>query len=74
MQPDYRCQHGCHDCRHVVCVYDYDEPERLYCGLDAPPRPRCGSVGMNELWYDFDRDYEATIRHREDWEYPTTEG
>lgn len=44
----YRAQDACVNCKHRIATWEHDESTRLYCGKDAPPRPPCGSVGMDE--------------------------
>jgi hypothetical protein len=44
----YRNQDGCHDCRHVFVKYEHDDPPFYFCTLNAPPRPLCCSVAMDE--------------------------
>jgi hypothetical protein len=44
----YRVQHGCHSCRYVFVKREYDEGDTYYCSKDAPPRPICGSIFMDE--------------------------
>ena len=55
VMPRYREQGGCHNCQHVVVIYDYDEPNRLFCNVDKSKRPPCGSVGMRENWVQYQR-------------------
>ncbi len=45
---NYREQNGCHNCRHVFLRYEYDDTDEYYCTLNAPERPMCNSVNMNE--------------------------
>lgn len=48
---NYDRRNGCHNCRYVFEVTDYDTTTAdgdLYCTLDAPPRPLCGSIAMEE--------------------------
>jgi len=58
----YREQHGCHDCKHVFKMYDWDECTTYYCTYGAPPRPPCGSVAMDETW-----DCEGFEEGLENW-------
>jgi len=46
-----RALNGCHNCRHVFRYEEYDEGDTYYCALGALPRPRCGSVLMDESIY-----------------------
>ncbi len=45
---DYREQHGCHDCVEVFMKHEYDEGSEYFCGFNAPKRPPCMSVEMDE--------------------------
>lgn len=45
---NYRTQDGCHNCAHVFTRCDYSEEDDYYCTLNAPERPLCGSVKMDE--------------------------
>ena len=48
---NYRVQNGCHNCRHVLEVTDFDDnsPYGIYhCTLNALPRPLSGSLAMGE--------------------------
>ena len=47
----YHEMHGCHDCYFVFCKGDYDDGPYLYCRRNAPKRPLCGSVAMNENFF-----------------------
>lgn len=44
----YREQRACANCRHVFKRSDYDDGDDFYCTLNAPRRPMCGSVYMEE--------------------------
>lgn len=58
----YHVQDGCHNCGHVFVRAEYEEGYSYYCTLNAPPRPLCFSVEMNEALIDVrmpDREYLA---------------
>lgn len=44
----YRVQNGCHNCRHAFVYFDHDCSDTYYCTLNAPARPSCRSVAMDE--------------------------
>lgn len=44
----YRIQNGCHNCKQIFIKYEYDSRDYFYCVKDAPKRPLCMSVAMNE--------------------------
>ena len=41
-------QDGCHDCKYVFVFDEYDQGYEYYCTYDAPKRPLCMSVSMDE--------------------------
>lgn len=41
-------QNNCANCKNSEMTYDYDEFNYYYCTKNAPPRPFCGSVAMDE--------------------------
>jgi len=45
---EYIEQCGCYMCRHAFVMHNYDCSPKYFCTLDAPPRPKCCSVAMNE--------------------------
>ena len=49
----YCVQNGCHNCKHVFVKQEHDEEAYLFCNFNAPPRPKCGSVLMDECLSDF---------------------
>lgn len=59
LPPTYEQQSGCRDCRHVFFRTDFGGEQNWYCTLDAPPRPRCGSVAMDEWSLDPPMDWQA---------------
>ena len=42
-----RDQNGCHDCRFVFAMHEYDDPDTYFCNIDGD-RPVCPSVLMDE--------------------------
>ena len=46
---------------------DYDSPDSFFCTLNALPRPDCGSVAMEENFYDSD-DPANIYYPRNPWE------
>lgn len=49
MRPEsYREQYACVNCMHVFKRTEYDDPPEYYCTLNAPKRPLCMSVSMDE--------------------------
>lgn len=45
---NYKIQNGCHNCKYVFEKSEWDDPNELFCLLNAPKRPICGSVLMDE--------------------------
>lgn len=60
-------QNGCHNCKHCFSKGDYDESPTLFCTFDAPPRPPCGSVSMDESWNDIDAEFAIAHRKWDEW-------
>ena len=46
---NYQLQPGCHNCRHRFEYVEHDHGVELFCTLDAPERPQCGSVMLDEV-------------------------
>ena len=44
----YRDQDGCHNCRRVFYRYEYGGESERFCTRNAPKRPECMSVAMDE--------------------------
>ena len=70
MKNNLKEQDGCHNCKHVFIFEEYDEGDEYFCTLNAPARPKCGSVFMSgknpeEKW---SRDKETRYKERDDWE------
>ena len=57
---NYRAQSGCHNCRNVFVREEYEDPNSFYCELNAPPRPVCGSILMNENFPESPINWETT--------------
>lgn len=65
---NYRVQDACPYCEHCIPIWDWESPDTWYCGLNAPKRPPCGSVGMNESFYLKDKGTEGyTFNDWLDW-------
>lgn len=45
---NYRKQNGCHNCKAVFVLKEYDGYDEYFCTLNAPKRPPCLSVLMDE--------------------------
>ena len=60
MNKDYCEQDGCWNCKICFVKVDHDMDTAYYCTKDAPKRPLCLSVAMNEykIADDYD-DYDA---------------
>ena len=54
---NYIVQDGCHNCKKVFKRYDYEQLNEYFCTINAPLRPLCMSVAMDES-PDYDRDSE----------------
>lgn len=54
----YFVQNGCHNCQHCFLKYDYDSYPSYFCTYNAPPRPNCLSVAMDE-WGENAEEREA---------------
>lgn len=48
----YRVQNGCHNCKYVFVMYEYDDNDRFFCTKNSRNRPVCGSVFMGESFGD----------------------
>lgn len=51
---NYRIVDGCHNCEHAFAMHEYDEAPRYFCRKNAPERPLCLSVYMQEVPKDND--------------------
>jgi len=63
---------GCRDCRHVFTYFDHDGGSLYFCSYRAPPRPRCGSSSMHEMWCNLrgrlsNRSFREGMSRWEDW-------
>jgi hypothetical protein len=70
----YRVQDGCHNCKHVFIYYEHDCGETGYCTLNAPPRPPCRSVAMDECpsdpsipESDWNGQFESNCKAHQAW-------
>ena len=61
---NYRKQNGCVNCKHVFVYYEYEEQDEHYCTLNAPPRPFCNSVAMNEWAGNIERSTTLATHDR----------
>lgn len=61
---NYRKQDGCINCKHVFERYEYEEDSEYYCALNAPPRPMCNSVAMNEWAGNVERSTTLATHER----------
>lgn len=48
MMKNFIAQDGCHNCKNVFIRYEYEDLHEYFCVIDAPKRPLCMSVAMNE--------------------------
>lgn len=62
----HRSQSGCHNCAHVFRLDEYDSSPRYFCALNALPRPKSGSVAMDEMFDSFQSE-EAYVREMDTW-------
>lgn len=70
---NYRLQDPprCATCTHVFIKSEWEEGPEHFCTLGAPPRPRCGSVFMDEAIIDLpEPDQSAAYRAWDAWEEP----
>lgn len=66
--PQVRTVQTCATCKHCFIKHEYDETPELYCTLNAPTRPLCGCLAMNEEFSDDDRDcYETGKQAWDEW-------
>jgi len=54
----------CPNCAFVFRKFEYDCPVEYYCANHAPPRPKCGSFGMEECYLNT-KKYAELIDRRE---------
>jgi len=45
---NYKEYDSCHNCKFLFVRREYDDADELYCTKNAPTRPECMSVSMNE--------------------------
>ena len=57
---NYQKQNGCHNCQRCFIFREYEEGNRYYCTFDAATRPLCGSVAMNESFFNFEEETTLT--------------
>ena len=50
---------GCHNCKKVFVLREFESSDVLYCTYNAPPRPLSGSVALRELSPTFHEANEA---------------
>lgn len=48
LHQSYKEIRSCGNCRFVFIKSDYDEERSYFCTKNAPPRPPCMSMAMNE--------------------------
>jgi len=61
-------QDGCHNCKHAFHLFEYDDGLTEFCTLNAPPRPKCGSVAMGEHWLNLSEgEYGNAMDKWEQW-------
>jgi hypothetical protein len=68
----YSEQNGCHNCSRSFYMYEYDDGPQYYCAFKAGPRPKCGSVCMNEGFNSLtrrtsDKQYSKNMRRWDKW-------
>ncbi len=68
-RPDYRIPPGCHNCRFICCLEDYDDGRSYFCTHLAPPRPTSGDMHEPFLTRDhYDEALtEAMIMAWDEW-------
>ena len=65
---NYRCQDGCYNCKHVFVFKEYDQGYEYYCTYNAPERPLCMSVAMDECPnLDSSKKFEKLCRAWDKW-------
>lgn len=52
LHASYKIRDACNNCRHCARVGEYDQGDDLYCAADGAPRPKSGSVAMDESLLD----------------------
>lgn len=45
---NYCLQNGCHNCKNVFELHEYEQPVTMYCTLNQPTRPLSGSLYLDE--------------------------
>ena len=50
----YKLRDGCHNCKYVAEIIEFDGENSYYCTYDAPPRPNSGSIAMKEYYDEYD--------------------
>lgn len=58
----------CPNCKHVWIMKEYECPNQYFCTLNAEPRPKCGSIFMEE---DFpignDEEWDRQFKIWDQW-------
>ena len=67
MDASYHEQHGCHDCELAFREQEFECPDVYYCTLDAPDRPLCGSIFMEEPFPPGRAAFSKAMTAWDDW-------
>jgi hypothetical protein len=69
----YRRQNGCYNCEKCFIKSEYDDENLYYCTMNAPKRPPCMSVLMDEYesslkdekkFHDMYEEWEVWVKDR----------
>lgn len=60
---NYNDQDGCHNCKHIFVLVEYDDHPEFFCTLGAKERPMSGSIFMDE---GFDASTEEEFAEKYD--------
>ena len=66
IKDEYRTQDGCHNCKHVFVMREWDEGSLLYCN-ENKDRPRCQSVLLNECDANNSKEFPNRLKTWCDW-------
>ena len=65
----YTEQNGCHNCNNAFTKCEYDDYPAYFCKVNAPERPHCGSVLMDEsyLHLNTEKEWDKAESYWEAW-------
>jgi hypothetical protein len=67
VKKDYKINNGCHNCKHVQTICDYESSEEFFCNINKD-RPKSGSCAMKEMFnYNNSEEYHRDSNLWDEW-------